>query len=268
MSIIKYTPPLNQFIAIDFLPEELSFVQDGIDSILENLFVAFFQTSRSQNFNSTNYSAIIRFYKKVTIDIPATGLSLILNPDFNETEADYFSDIPISFSIDIPIKKYFKDFSLENFSGIPQDLYNLVNKVVSCWDEEIIKAATRVFYSEDISELISEINTFYSLTNPIDIDLDDDLFVDSVSLVNRIYINEELSTNGKSPTKNIFELLISDLDNTIENLDSIDLIYSDIWRDNANESFLNLFVPKIVAEIYFSGGIFASAGQIDYLSPI
>lgn len=132
MSIIKYTPPLNQFIAIDFLPEELSFVQDGIDSILENLFVAFFQTSRSQNFNSTNYSAIIRFYKKVTIDIPATGLSLILNPDFNETEADYFSDIPISFSIDIPIKKYFKDFSLENFSGIPQDLYNLVNKVVSC----------------------------------------------------------------------------------------------------------------------------------------
>ena len=132
MSIIKYTPPLNQFIAIDFLPEELSFVQDGIDSILENLFVAFFQTSRSQNFNSTNYSAIIRFYKKVTIDIPATGLSLILNPDFNETEADYFSDIPISFSIDIPINKYFKDFSLENFSGIPQDLYNLVNKVVSC----------------------------------------------------------------------------------------------------------------------------------------
>ena len=66
----KFFPQLSSVVTLDRLPEQLGFIQNGLNNIFDKLFYRDFQYIKSENGDSTFYSLVIVSHKKIVIDIP------------------------------------------------------------------------------------------------------------------------------------------------------------------------------------------------------
>jgi hypothetical protein len=110
-----FYPPVTSIMNFRDLPEELNFVWNGIEDLLEDILLKEYQVSSNHNTTAVAYYVVLTSYKKIGIDIPGTGLALILNPSFDKSDPNASSDIPISLNVDWPILKVVHDFDIKNF---------------------------------------------------------------------------------------------------------------------------------------------------------
>src|SRR5690554_6791292 len=99
----EFYPSLPRYLNLDALPEEFSFLTSSLNDFLDDIKLSQVQISKSPNFSVINYYVVIRSSRKIGFDLPGTGFSLILNPDFDPSTPGYFSEFPLSLSVDLPI---------------------------------------------------------------------------------------------------------------------------------------------------------------------
>lgn len=156
--------PISNILEIEALPDQLGFVKDGIINLLSNIHYRDLQYSKNARGDAAFYSLSIVSKQRIDIEIPGTGMFLILNPSHDPLAPD-ISEFPIIVSYEWGILAYLRSFNLSNFSFKAADFFDLSLKILEVSERELIDQALVVF-GISINDFVNDINSFYS-TNSI-----------------------------------------------------------------------------------------------------
>ena len=92
MAATVFYPPLSSIVQLDFLPEQLDFVNTGLSSLLDDLYYKDLQVSKSARGDGAFYSLSLMSKKRLDLELPGTGIKLVLNPSFVPGDFSEFPD--------------------------------------------------------------------------------------------------------------------------------------------------------------------------------
>lgn len=119
----RYYPRLSEVVSVDDLPEFLSFVENGINAIFDNIHYKNLQYSKGYRGDSAFYSLDIVTSKRLAVPLPF-DLALVLNPDITGGDAT-ISSFPITLEYQWEILAFLKTFSSASFSFSIEDFYKV-----------------------------------------------------------------------------------------------------------------------------------------------
>lgn len=157
----RYYPRLSEVVTVDDLPEFLSFVQNGINSVLDKVHYKNLQYSKSPKGDAASYHLDLVTKERLGFTIPGTGCSLILNPDVDQN----ISSFPVCVQYQWEILAFLRSFSLENFSFSPEEFYRIGLQVFRLSDEQVLAHLLNYFVEPEGGEtkygqLFRDINNF------------------------------------------------------------------------------------------------------------
>ncbi|AYN00619.1 hypothetical protein EAG08_10100 [Chryseobacterium sp. 3008163] len=120
----------------DQIPDILGFIKDGVVGLLDKIYYKDLQYSKGPKGDSAFYSLSL-VSKRLDIEIPGTGISLVLNPDMIGNDSQ-ISSFPITIEYQWKILAYLRQFSLGNFSFEPQQIFEVALRVLNITEEQAI----------------------------------------------------------------------------------------------------------------------------------
>ena len=168
MSIPSFYPNILSIVEIDRLPNELNFLQDELQTVLEKIYYKDLQFIKSEDSSHGFYDIVLVTSDLLKIRLGNSDFALILNPlSIDE------SRIPLKFNYTWPILTYFKDFNLTNFSYSVDVLKEIFNEIVNVSEGELIEK-TIFFFEGGLEEgehdyqsyknFVDKVNQKYLLT--------------------------------------------------------------------------------------------------------
>ena len=73
MPVPVFYPPLSSIVQLDFLPEQLDFVNTGLSSLLDDLYYKDLQVSKSARGDGAFYSLSLMSKKRLDLELPGTN---------------------------------------------------------------------------------------------------------------------------------------------------------------------------------------------------
>ena len=77
MPTTAFLPALSSIVNLDDLPENLQFIETGIDTLLDDIYFRALQYSRSDKGDEAFYSLVLVLNKKTGFTIPGTEMELV-----------------------------------------------------------------------------------------------------------------------------------------------------------------------------------------------
>lgn len=162
MAANKFLPKLSSVINLDFLPEQLGFIEGGIDSIIGKVYLKEVQFVKSNIGDSISVFVVLKIFKKLGYEMPGTGFEILVNaPSGGNPNC---LEIPLSFDFQLGILKYVPDFSMESFAFGPESMFNLMLDILDISEEELLFEAVNICGNGSINYLVDAINEQYNLT--------------------------------------------------------------------------------------------------------
>jgi hypothetical protein len=164
--VTRYYPTLDTVIDTDEIPEVLGFLKTGIEGLLGSTHFKDLQYSKSVYGDKAFYSLKIVSKTRLELEIPGTGIFLVLNPDTDDTA---ISSFPITIQYEWPILAYIRSFNLDGFSFSPEDFFHLALQVLKISEEQVIANAINIFAepqneaTTSIQQFINNVNAQYQL---------------------------------------------------------------------------------------------------------
>lgn len=160
----KFYPKLTSVIKLDSLPDQLGFIEDGLENLLDDIFVRDYQIVKSKTGDSISYYLVLKIYKRMGIEIPG-AFTLLLNPPAIGDPDPLSSEIPVSIQVQAEILKYVSNFDVLQFSAEPEAFFNLFLDLLGLEPEELFDDLISAFTnSNSVPEIVSKINTANNLT--------------------------------------------------------------------------------------------------------
>ncbi|MEM6269568.1 MAG: hypothetical protein AAF998_09030 [Bacteroidota bacterium] len=156
----KFYPPITDIVPVDKLPNELGFVKTGLTAILSKIYYRNLQLSTSSRGDSAFYSLEIVSLDRIDIEIPGTGVFLVLNPSHSTTGPDETS-FPITLAYEWPILGYLRNFDLAGFSFQPGDFFDLALAILNVSEREMIDRVLAIFIDSPtpITTFVDDVNS-------------------------------------------------------------------------------------------------------------
>ncbi len=247
----KFYPPLSTLITPAQIPESLSFISSGINSLLEKIYYRDLKIQRSSSSATISYNLdIITFSELLKLEIPGTGLVLTLNSNL-ENPNDDINVIPLSFTWHWGIQQYIRNFKLTNFSFSSNDFYKLIFDLVNVSDLDLLLSTTSLLIetANPLDTFVQAANTKYPTLNiPYPLNTDND-----------IAINDTLTALAQNTTVSLQEIVFVDyvIDETsIENtLQNINFLFFPTLGANIIDSIKELLIPQVTATAQLSAGL-------------
>jgi len=242
----KFYPRLSNIIHLNGLPEQLNFIEGGLQQFANGLFYRNYQVNRSADNITTSVNIELVTFKELKISIPGTGIVLSFNSDYQSGGHSY---IPINLSYSLGINKYIPNFNLSNFSFSPEDIFDILFRIANISNEEAIISMTCKLAetsSTPLDDIASQLITDQGLviTLPLSTNFDTALSDLTSAIENQdVNIMTTLLTNN---------LLTTDIEDTTNNIK--DFYYAFVGKDPV-ELLKELFVPKIKASININAGL-------------
>ena len=161
----RYYPRLSSVVSENDIPDILGFIKTGVVNLLDNVYFKDLQYNKSPKGDSAFYGLSI-VSRALKIEIPGTGIFLVLNPDLSENDPD-ISAFPITIEYQWKILAYLRYFSLGNFSFDVQQIFEVALRILNVSEEQAIAHFVNTFVrpeDPDISPLqqfvkdINEVN--------------------------------------------------------------------------------------------------------------
>ncbi|WP_261512704.1 hypothetical protein [Chryseobacterium paludis] len=242
-----YYPAVTDIVKPDDLPEFLSFIKSGLETILSKIYYKDYYFSKNISGSESFHSLSIVSKTKLALELPGTGISLVLNPDFQDGD---ISSFPISLYWNWEILRFIKYFKTNQFSFSAEDLYHLGLAIFEISETDALRTATDLFITPDVSQsnfqqLIEDINILYGSNIIID-DYENDKY--------QVLINK-ISDLNQSVLPTIFGLYILSSGNLNEAKLKIDLFFS-AFLPNDLESFIkDIILPKVRATLKLTAAV-------------
>ncbi|MEG1590421.1 hypothetical protein [Chryseobacterium sp.] len=163
----RYYPRLSSVVTPDQIPDILGFIKDGVVGLLDKIYYKDLQYSKGPKGDSAFYSLSL-VSKRLDIEIPGTGISLVLNPDMTGNDSQ-ISSFPITIEYQWKILAYLRQFSLGNFSFEPLQIFEIALRVLNITEEQAIAHMVNNFVEPDnqditpLMQFVQELNTDQNL---------------------------------------------------------------------------------------------------------
>ena len=245
MSTVYYSP-LSTILPTDALPEALGFVKDGLANLLDDVYFKDLQHSESTNGDAAQYDLTIVSLKALEVEIPGTGIFLVLNPDHVSGST---SEFPITVRYEWPVLAWLRAFDLETFSWQPGDFYQLVLTVLGLSDRQVVERALTVFVNapNPIDQFVDDVNAFYGKAFPHPVGADP--------------IGEVLDTIAADPQFGegsaliIFAVYILDNTDLPATEERVEALFSSFFGGSVKDWFLRQITPRAEATLEIGAGI-------------
>ncbi|MDF0720550.1 hypothetical protein P0M11_11130 [Kaistella sp. PBT33-4] len=138
----RYYPRLSSVVSENDIPDILGFIKTGVVNLLDRIYFKDLQYSKSPKGDAAFYGLSIVSPKRLDIEIPGTGIYLILNYDADDSG---LSSFPITVEYEWKILAYLRFFSLGNFSFSPEQIFEVALRVLNISEEQAISHFINTF---------------------------------------------------------------------------------------------------------------------------
>ncbi len=242
-----FYPPVTNLVAIEDLPQELGFVKDGLTDLLDNILYKDLQYSSTPSGDSAFYRLSIVSKKRIDIEIPGTGIFLVLNPSHDA--ATEISEFPLSLQYRWPVISYVGSLDLDNFSFQPADIFELALKIFLLSEKELIQRGISIFLSDEptpIDTFVNQLNDYYGASVPVPTSSEP--------------IDELLASMKNDPKVGeigavVFALFILDNVDVEKTRQNVNNFFSDLVEPDFETFFLELLKPDLDASFKIGAGL-------------
>ncbi|MEW7278317.1 hypothetical protein ABW636_06955 [Aquimarina sp. 2201CG1-2-11] len=238
----RYYPTLSTIITPEELPELLGFLKEAITGLLDNIYYKDLQYSKSGYGDQAFYSLRIISKNRLELEIPGTGIYMVLNPDITDGT---ISSFPITVQYEWPILAYLKSFDLNGFSFSLEDFYRLGLQALHITEAQVVANAINIFTeptgdTTNVEQAIADlkINVPDPGNNPV------------LSILEAI--RSQLNTSPEAAILSTY-ILSDDIEDTKKKLNNF--FRSLLPTDDVEEYIKNLILPKFSATLALSAGI-------------
>lgn len=243
---LVYYPSLDDLITADDLPESLSFIKTGLETILSKLYYEDFYFSKNNSGSESFYSLNIISKTKLALELPGTGISFVLNPDFQDGD---ISSFPISLHWKWEILKFVKYFKANQFSFSPEELFKLGLFAFDLSESDLLEIAVNRLVpqsnNDKFEQLIEDINLLYGSNIIID-DSAEDIYEELISKVKGI---------GQSVIPTVLSLYILSSGSVSEAKQKVSSFFSAFVPGNFEDFIKDLILPKIRATLKLTAAV-------------
>lgn len=243
----SYYPKLSSVLNLDNLPDQLSFIEDGLENLLSDIFVRDYQIIKSKTGDSISYFLVLKVYKRMGIEIPG-AFTLLLNPPDVGDPDPLSSEIPVSVQVQAEILKYVQNFDILRFSSEPKAFFDLFLDLLGIDVDELLDDLIQAFTnSNTVNEIVSRLNEANGLLGTAD-EIPFTATATRSEQIEEVIASIEGGGSGLTVVGAIFTL-ISDgkpLDEIKENLNRL---FRSRLGINPIERIKKLFKPKINATL-------------------
>ncbi len=242
-----YYPAITDIVRTDDLPEFLSFFKTGLETIFNKIYYKDYYFSKNNSGSEAFYSLSIVSKTKLSLDLPGTGISLVLNPDFQDGN---ISSFPITLYWKWEMLRFVKYFKTNQFSFSIQDLFDLGLLIFDISDVHALKISTDLFiipnaYESNFQQLIEDINLLYGSNISIEDDASD-RYQQLITEINNI---------SQSVIPTVFGLYILSSNNIAQSKQKLNLFFSAFVPEDFEDFVKDLILPKIRATLKLTAAI-------------
>lgn len=246
----RYYPRLSEIITVADLPEFLSFVEDGMNSIFENIHYKNLQYSKGYRGDSAFYSLDIVSSKKLALPLPF-GLGLVLNPDLDNDSS--ISSFPITLEYQWEILAFLKTFRSSSFSFSMEDFYTVGLQVFRISEEQVVAHMMNIFVEAEegrtkYEQLLEDIN----LLQNADLEFPTGTEQSIAAVINLINTSTIIT---KTVPLLLFAVYIFKENNLAETKNRLQEFYNIIAPDGIEAHIKRIITPKAKATLALSAGI-------------
>lgn len=243
-------PRLSSIVSVGDLPEQLSFIQTGLNTLFDKIYFKDLQFTKSEKGDAAYYSLTLVIYKELGIEIPGTGIELLLNPDHN---ASGITEVPVELAWEWKILGVIRSFKTQAFSHQGKDFFSLITKsLLGLTGPELMAIVLDHFFDAHtplgaVEAFRVEVNANYGTSIPAATS------TDPAEAALEVLGMAVLDT-GKDPFTLIYEVFLEDLDDELTK-ENIGQLFEAILGMPPIEYVKDLIIPKVKAGLKLGVGI-------------
>ncbi|MDY0088733.1 MAG: hypothetical protein RBR78_00035 [Flavobacteriaceae bacterium] len=237
----RFYPTLDTIITEQDIPEILGFIREGLVGLLEKIHYKDYQSRKSVNGDAAFYSLQIVSSKKLSIEIPGTGIALVLNPNLDGSPTSAF---PITVEYQWKALGYLKMFNNSQFSFQPQEIFEMALLVLNISQEQAIVNFINIFVIPEqnntpLQQFVQDIN-----------DANDDLNILLPTTDAKIseVVQDIQNVSSKYPVILAFASYILDSDIQVT-LNKLKTYFKSILPDDIDAFVKDILIPKFKATL-------------------
>ncbi len=234
-----YYPSIQQLISADQFPQELAFVGEAVDELLNQVFFKDYRVDKGYYQEYAFYRMTLILFKEIGFEIPATGgMTLVVNPgEFPES-----IEIPIELEYEWEILKYRSQFDFSSFDNSIVSIIEILLDI-SGSSKELLLFEVMYSFQEEIDALQDFIDRFqgeYGVALPAR--NEDESIIDFLL---RILSDIEESA---SLAEVVYQLFFKD-DPFQDAFDKVVEIFSRLIKNFTSNDWNRLILPRVRFEI-------------------
>ncbi|MFC4635981.1 hypothetical protein ACFO3O_18865 [Dokdonia ponticola] len=244
----RFYPTLSSVVNQDEIPEILGFIKDGIVFLFDTIHFKDLQYSKSPRGDAAFYSLSIVTRDRIDIEVPGTGIFLVLNPD---ADGPNISSFPITIDYEWKLLAYLRSFNLDQFDFSPKSFFETALRVLSISEEQAIANFINTFTepvndtTTALAQFVNDLNAFNTDAN-ITAPTEDTTITD---IVKDIYAKTQDYATIMSFGAYI---LTSDVEETKVKLKTF---FRSLLPQDIEEYIKDLLLPKVKATLQLTAGV-------------
>jgi len=244
----RYYPRISSVISENDIPDILGFIKTGIVNLLDNIYFKDLQYDKSPKGDSAFYSLSVVSPRRIDIEIPGTGIFLVLNPDLIDGGISAF---PITIEYQWKILAYLRSFTVGNFSFDPQQIFEVALRVLNITEEQALAHFINA-YVKPINDSVTSVQQFVNDLNKINPDWNLPVPNEQTQLTD--VVTQIYSKSGRYASLVAFSayLLSSDLQETTSKVKNF---FKSFMPQDIDEYIKDIIIPKFRATLLLSAGI-------------
>ena len=163
MATKSFYPNIGSLITIDDFPEELQFLEIGLQNALDKIYYKELQYVKSSDGSQGYYNLVLVTGEPLKLDFMDTGMSIVINPGSTGETL-----IPIRVNYNWQVLAFIQNFNIQGFSYLPDQLQQILDSTVSLSDTDLIESGVQIFEGDNSStsynNFVDKVNLKYNLT--------------------------------------------------------------------------------------------------------
>lgn len=247
MSIQPLYPSVLELIDLSKIPSQLDFVGNSIEDLFGRIHYKDLIVNVSPTGDSGSYSLTVVAYDKLGLNIPGTGVSILINPG-PQTAGISTTEVPMFVNYRWGILKYKDSFSSLSLTGGIDQILELLLEVAEITKEELIEEAINAFFEaqDSLQHFVDTLNSTLTLANTLTVNLSLSTFGETLT-----DLIQQLETEGVDVVQMIYDLVVYPsgitFDEAFDNLKALLFKWFGELTQNATKQLLNL---EVQAGIY------------------
>lgn len=248
----SFYPNLSSIVTVDQLPEQLQFIEDGLQQALDKIYYKDLQFVKSPDGSNAFFDLTLVTNEAIKINLSEGGMAIIVNPSgAGETL------VPLRLSYNWPIISLISGFDLNDFADVPDQFKDLFEKVVDLGDIEMIQVAIGTFEGDQSHDayiaFVDKINEAYSiplineLTHPVD--------ERELSMAQHVKSEIDTSIVLTDSIREIINVVYVNSNNLSTYKDNLSRISTAILGEPIESFVKNLITPRLEASLDLSLGL-------------